>query len=403
VSAYLSELRANWRPLLAAMIGMGSGMSLVGVITSTIIPSLLTDTGWSHADFAKVGSLAIFMALVFPFIGRLTDLIGVRWTALIGQVTLPLVYFAYSRMNGDISVYIAIFVVQSILCVTTTATVYTRLPVQYIKRARGLALAIVASGPALAGAIISPFLNSYVEVNGWRAAYTAVAIGTAIAGVICFLLIPRDAHVPHAAAAPKRSARQDYPEIFRSSAFWILAATMALCNLPLTLLLVQLKMLLIDNGVSGSGAAVMLSTSSIGMLAGRFLAGYALDRFQPFIVSFFTLALPSLGLFVFASSFDSPAVLTFAVFCLGFAFGAEGDIVGFLVARQFGVRIFSSVMGLLTAIMSTSTASGAFLLGVTMKQTGDFNLYLLICGTAALAGASLLLLLKRNAEPAAAE
>ena len=36
MSAYLSEIRTNWRPLLAAFIGMGSGMSVVGVITSTI-------------------------------------------------------------------------------------------------------------------------------------------------------------------------------------------------------------------------------------------------------------------------------------------------------------------------------------------------------------------------------
>jgi MFS family permease len=74
VSAYLSEIRTHWRPLLAAFLGMGSGMSVVGVITSTIVPTLIADAGWSPADFAKVGSTAIFMALAFPFIGRLTDI-----------------------------------------------------------------------------------------------------------------------------------------------------------------------------------------------------------------------------------------------------------------------------------------------------------------------------------------
>ena len=60
------------------------------------------------------------MALVFPFIGRLTDLLGVRWTALIGQASLPLVYLAYSRMDGDIGTYKLIFIVQSLICITTT-------------------------------------------------------------------------------------------------------------------------------------------------------------------------------------------------------------------------------------------------------------------------------------------
>jgi predicted MFS family arabinose efflux permease len=401
--SYLGELRDNWRPLLAATIGMASGMSLVGVITSTIVPSVVDDLRWSKAEFAAVGSLALFMSLVFPFIGRLNDKIGVRWTALIGQVTLPLVYLAYSRMGGDLSVYVAIFMVQSILCVTTTATVYTRLVVQYVRHARGMALAIVVSGPAVSGAIVAPFLNGYVESEGWRAAYTAVAIGTALAGLATFLLIPHDQRAKQQQATTPRKASQDYPVIFKTPSFWILAGAMLLCNLPQTLLLVQLKMLLLDNGITGQGAALMLSMSSIGMLAGRFVTGFALDRYQPYLVSFVTLALPSGGLFLIASSLDTPAVLTFAVFCLGFAFGSEGDIVGYLVARQFGVTIYSSVMGLLTAIMSFSTASGAALLSMTMASTGGFDLYLIICGLAVLAGAASLLLLGRYKDPVSSE
>lgn len=400
MSAYLSEIRTHWRPLLAAFLGMGSGMSVVGVITSTIVPTLIADAGWSPADFAKVGSTAIFMALAFPFIGRLTDILGVRWTALIGQITLPLCYFAYSRMDGDLGTYIAIFVVQSLLCVTTTATVYSRLAVQYVEKARGLALAIVVSGAAVLGAIIGPILNAYVEANGWRAAFEAVAIGTALAGLIVFLLIPADSK-PIVSGAPKRKAREDYPLIFRSTAFWLLLGAMALCNLPLTLLQVQLKMMLLDNGMAGTAVASMLVAPQIGMLAGRFLAGLALDRYQPYLVSFITLGLPSLGLFVVASDFNAPMVLTAAVFFIGFAYGAEGDLVAFLVARKFGVAIYSSVMGLLTAMMSISTASGAWLLGMTMESTGgSFDLFLNITGVAVLVGASLLLLLGRVRKPA---
>ena len=378
---------------------MGSGMSVVGVITSTIIPSLLADTGWSPADFAKVGAYSIFMAAVFPFIGRLTDVLGVRWTALIGQATLPLVYLAYSQigagLGGDINTYITIFVVQSLLCVTTTATVYSRLAVQYVEKARGLALAIVVSGSAAFGFVIGLVLNPYVEAHGWRAAFETVALCTALAGLIVFLLIPASA-TPAASGAPKRKAREDYPMIFRSPAFWILFASMALCNLPLTLLLVQTKMLVLDNGISGGDAGLLIVTPQIGMLVGRFITGIALDRYQPYLVAFITLAFPSLGLFVMASDYNSYAIVMAALFSMGFAFGAEGDVVAFLVAKRFGVAIYSSVMGLLTAIMSISTASGAYLLGKTMEQTGNgFDLFLWITGTAVLIGATLLLLLGR--------
>ena len=393
----------HWRPLLAATLGLATGMSTAGTVTSAIAPTLVADTGWSKSDFALVGSMAIVTAFVFPFVGRLADVLGVKWTALIGMVTLPIVYLAYSMMSGDLRVYVAIFFVQSLLCVTTTATVYTRLVVQYVQRARGLALAIAVSGPAISGAIGGPILNAYVEANGWREAYQALAIFTAIAGIVTFLLIPGEKRdLPRAQQQPpppKRRAREDYPLIFRTTTFWILLVVMLLCNLPQTIMLVQLKMLLLDNGITGEGAAIMFTSLSVGMLVGRFVAGIALDRYRPHIVAFVTLGLPSLGLFIIASDWDAPTVLSAAVFFLGFAFGAEGDIVAFLVARHFGVQIYSSVMGLLTCAMSMSAAMGAVLLSVTMARTGGFDLYLVIVGTAVLIGSSLLLLLGREAAP----
>ena len=97
-----------------------------------------------------------------------------------------------------------------------------------------------------------------------------------------------------------------------------------------------------------------------------------------------------------------PVVTTFAVFCLGFAFGAEGDILAFLVARHFGVGIYSSTLGLLTAAASFSTASGAALLSLTMARTGGFDLYLVIVAICSLVGAASILMLGKYRPPPAA-
>jgi predicted MFS family arabinose efflux permease len=401
--AYLSELRTNWRPLLAATIGLGTGMSLIGIVISTMAPSLISGNGWSVSDFAMVGSLGLFSSLALPFVGRLADVLGVRRTALIGQVAMPLTYLAYSQMDGSIGVYIGIFIAQSIICMTTTATVYARLAVQYVTQARGLALAIVASGPALFGIVVGPVLNAYVEAEGWRSGYQALAMFAVISGIITFLLIPAEPKGDNVAAKPRRKASEDYPAIFRNGAFWVLAAAMLLCNLPQTILQAQLKMLMLENGVDGRAVGAMLSAASLGMLSGRILTGLAIDRFNPYWVGFLTMGLPSLGLFMISTSLDDPALLWGAVYFLGFTYGAEGDVVAYLVARRFGVRIYSSVMGLMTACMSASTALGATLLSVTLAATGNFNLFLLIVGTAVVTGAALLLLLGRSEQGQVAE
>lgn len=433
---YFDELLRNWRPLLAAFVGMGTGMSMAGIVTSTISPTMVADQGWDAADFSKVHGLAFLMALVFPFIGRLADVLGVRLTALIGQTTLPLAFLAYSEMDGSLITYAAIFALQSMICVTTTSTVYSRLAVQYVEKARGLALAIVVSGPALAGAVLAPQLNGVVEDFGWRSGYQLMAVIALVGGLVCFLLIPPEPKRSGEAALPKRRAREDYPMIFRSPAFWVLVVAMLLCNLPQTLLQVQGKALALDNGVAGRDASIFLVAPLYGMLVGRFVAGFALDRFRPYLVAFVTLGLPSLGLFLLASGYnvsilpisadscaDMPAFvdwcaasasfvssityLVLAMFFIGFAYGAEGDIVAFLVARRFGVAIYSSVMGLLTAVISISTSSGALLLGVTLEgtdksATDNFDLFLNITGVAVFIGATLLLVFGRfNRAPVA--
>ncbi len=382
--------------MLAATFGMATGYGAMSTFAvSVIAPHLLAEFGWSKSAFAMLSTIALLAGLSLPFAGRLGDVIGVRWTALIGIVVLPLSYIAYSFMTGPMWQYVVIFCLQSIFCVTTTSTVYSRIAVQYAEKARGLSLAIVATGPALTAAIGGPLLNMLVEAEGWKAAYWALALFTAICGTITMLLLPGEKRAAPGELPPKkRRARDDYPAMMRIPAFWLLAGAMLLCNLPQVVFLSQMKLVMIDNGVAATGVGVMLSAFAMGTLAGRFMTGLMLDHFAPQLVSFVCMGLPGVGLALIASSFDAPALLTFAVLCLGFSFGAEGDIVGFLVARNFGIAIYGSVLGLMTFAMSIASSSGAALLSVTLAKTGSYDFFLVACAISVFVGSLLLLPLK---------
>lgn len=393
--AYLGELRDNWRPLLAATIGVGTGMSLAGTVISTMAPSLIKANGWTPSDFAYVGTLGLFSSLALPFVGRLADVLGVRMTALIGMVAMPVIYLLFSLMDGSIGTYSMLFVAQGVIGMTTTATVFCRLAVQYIKNSRGMALAIVASGPALFGMLVGPKLNAIVEAEGWRAGYQSLAIFAVVAGIVTFLLIPPGSK-SHGVSTTKRRARDDYPMIFRNPAFWMLGASMLLCNLPQTIPQAQLKNLILENGMTGMMMGQATIALLLGQLSGRLIAGFAIDRMNPYKVAFLTMALPSIGLFFIASDMDATLLLMLSVYFIGFTFGAEGDVVAFLVARRFGVGVYSSVMGLITAITSFSTSIGAAFLGFTLARTGNFVVFLLVTGVGVIAGSLLLLLLGRS-------
>lgn len=365
---------------------------------------MIGDLGWSKAKFASLGVLSLIIAFVFPVVGRMADLIGVRRTVLIGIVALPVAYVALSLMTGPVWQYVAIQLGLGILTVTTSTTVYTRIAVQSIRQARGLALAIVASGPAMTGTFLGPIMNRFVEAHDWRTSYQVLALYAAVTGMITLALLPRELPATIAATARKRIARTDYPLIFRSSAFWILLVAMLLCNLPQIVAMSQLKMVLMEHGIAATATSIMLAALPLGVLAGRFVSGYALDRAPAYLVGFIGLSLPSVGLFIFATQSSAAWVLTLATISIGFAVGAEGDIVAYIVARRFGVDIYSSVMGMLTMAISFSVALGSAILALSLKLTGGYRFYMLTSGTAVLVGSLLFLLLRsRTAPPEAAQ
>jgi MFS family permease len=396
---YLQDLRAHWRPLLAATIGMSCGFTAMNLTTNIMGPHLIETFGWSKSDFALVGTLGAITIFTLPVVGRVVDTIGVRRTALIGVIAAPLLFLALSVFTGGFGVFIGLLLFQNILCMTTTSTVFTRTVVEHITRSRGFALALAASGPALTAAVGGPLLNNFVNAHGWRSGYIAVAIFAFVGGVSSLLMIPSESKKQTPRTPKVKAARQDYGVIFRTSAFWIILSGIVLSNLTQFITTSQLNIMLLENGVTHGQLSAMISAFAIGVLAGRFASGLALDRFPAPVVTSIAMALPAIGLFLIASSLDSPAVLMTAVVMLGLSYGAEGDVIGYLVARIFGVKVYSSVLGMMVAAISGGSTCGAILLSFTLKSTGGYEFFLTFAGVATLFGSLLFLLLPRHPLP----
>jgi MFS family permease len=403
---YWSEFRAGWRPLAAATLGMGTGFSTTGVVTSIMAPHFLKDLHWTPAAFAQVGAVSILMSIFIPIAGRLADVWGVRRTASIGVVALPLCMIALSRMTGDITQYYVIFIIEAALCVTTTATVFSRAVVSHFERARGLALAIAASAPGVTGILAGLFLNPFVEASGWRSGYLVTAAITLVCGGIALWLLPpqrREAPTESRTVVvkpPRRRSWADYPAIFRTRAFWILVVAMVLCNLYQTLVQTQINLLILSKGVSRLDVGHIISWFSVSMVVGRFLCGGAIDRLPGKFVAAVGMGMPSFGLFLLASGLHTTGVVTIAMVFIGLAVGAEGDLIGVLVARAFGVSIYGSVMGLVTAAISLATASGALMLSLLLRWYGNYTIFLTVCGATVVIGSVMFLLLPASATAA---
>jgi MFS family permease len=392
-----SEFREHWRPLTAAFLGMGSALSLNSYILSTFAPYFIDEFGWTRSEFAMLGVVQILVLFCLPVAGRLTDLFGVRRVAAIGALSFPLFLVAIATMSGDIWVYLGIYIFQTIVCSTTTATVYTRVIAETFSLRRGLALAIAGSSPPLVAPLGSPLVTAFVAGHGWRAGYLAIAAYCAICAVATLALLPRHNAQPRTKTEPAADRPPSpYRQILRMPVFWMMLAACFLVNLPFTLATSQIKMVALDQGISDANAAIMISAFAIGSIVGRVVAGLALDALPGHIIAAIGFGLPFVGLLLLASDYNSPLVVGTAILLMGLSFGSEGDVIPYLVTRYFDMTVFSTVVGLLSASIGSSMALGNIILSISLKATDSFNLYLIIAAAGSFLGSGIFLQLGRE-------
>jgi MFS family permease len=346
------------------------------------------------------GVITLLTFVFLPVYGRLTDVFGVRRVAVIGVIGLPLCWAAYSLMSGPIWQYFAINVVLIGLGVTTTPAIYSRIVAMCFDKARGLALAIAISGPPLLGAVGAPAVEFVNGAYGWRAGCLAIAATIAVIGSLALLLIPAENPEARRLRGEGKTGK-DYRLIGRSRVFWILLGGVLLCNLYHTVTTSQLGVVLGDSLGSGGAVSVLISVFATAVIVGRFVCGVALDRFPAQLVAAVAMALPGLGCLLIAADWDSFTVLVVAVCCLGAAWGAEGDVIAYLVARRFDLTLYSTVLSILSAVIGVSSALGAFVLSRTLQTSDSFNGFLVFAGAAAFVGGALFLLLGRQSAVAA--
>lgn len=396
---YWGELRRNWRSLLAASLGSGSGLMLMAYASTIFAPFLLKEFGWSRSQFALIG-LAMFSTLIaLPFIGRATDRFGVRKAALVGAIGIPACLIGYSTMTGSFGVYFVFSALILALGSFTSPIVWTRIIAADFKEARGLALTVVTVTPALFGAIAAPLLTLAIEAWGWRAGYRTLAAFILIASLIAIWLVPkRDPAAVAQQPARRAPARADFKLILSSPPFWIIFAAMFLCVLPTPLHASQMAVMLHDNNLTAGDVALMISVYGVGTIVGRFVCGIALDKLPTIPVAVVSMMLPALGYVLLATSLDTVPAIGSAMFLVGLAVGAEGDLQSYLVARHFDLRIFSTTLSLVYVAVYAAGAVGAMLVSLTLKLTDSFAPFLAGVAGAVVLGSLLFALLPREPE-----
>lgn len=366
---------------------------------SLFAPELIKEFGWSTAEFALVSALPLVTALVTPLAGRFTDRFGTRLAAALGFTAISLGFFALSAMNGNLVEFFAIWLLQHVFGVMTTSLVFTRVIVQRFDQARGSALSALMMGPPLSGAIMAPILGWIIADYGWRSGFLSLAILSGIGGLVCIAFMGRGRKRAEQCAEIRslKLGGAELKAIFRHPTFLLIVGGMFLINIAQPFAASQLKLIVLDKGLSNDIGTWMVSLYAIGVMLGRVIFGVALDRIAANVVALSALSLPAIGFLILASPVVATGLVATGILLIGVAQGAEGDIGGYLVSRHFELKNYSLIFSFVKSALDAGGAIGALILSYSLSRTdGSFVPFLLLCAATTVAGALLFFMTGRN-------
>ena len=413
------EFSKGWTVLLAGVLGVMCGASPIpyNIIGFTAEP-LQAEFGWSQTQvllpITLFGVIASFLAPVF---GWMADRYGVRPVALWSLAAFGFAFAAISLTPAanepqTLYIYYGFWAVVGLVGIGSTPVTWSRAINLWFYRHRGLALGILLMGTSLAAIVVPKFAVWVIETQGWRAMFAAVAVFPAAALVVAFFLFrePRADERPKAIeSASGKLTGVTLGAALRDYRFWLIWLSIAFIAAAFGGAFINMPTMLRLRGVDAQTAASVMGILGIGIFAGRLITGALLDRFWQGFVAFPLLCLPAISAWLLLGDTMPFALAALAGFLLGFAAGAESDLIAYLTGRYFGMANYGKIYGMLYMPFGLFSAASPVIYAQVYDRTGSYNPMLEVSIFMFIAGGAVLLLLGRypdsfpEAEPETAD
>lgn len=376
-----SELSLGWKVIVASLLGVAFGASPLPFNTiGFFIDPLQQEFGWSRTEISFgvtiYGMLAAFLAPVF---GWLADRYGVRRVALGSLAIFGVTFASFAVIPGQLWAFYLVWLMIGLFGIGSTPVTWSRAVNLWFFKRRGLALGLMLVGTSVS-AMILPFLTtSFISEFGWRWSFALLSLlPLAIAlpvGLLWFREpLPEERPEGIATAGTSTLPGRTLGEAMREPRFWILWASVAIVTLAYAGALVHLPSMLKARDFDPTRIATVMSVFGLSIFAGRIITGLLLDKFWAPLVTLPILCLPALSCWLLIGD----AAMGFwiavaAAFLMGFAAGAETDLVAYLAGRYFGMKNYGQIYGVQYMAFGLMAALSPTLYGWVRDTTGSYD------------------------------
>lgn len=390
-----AEFAARWPVLAGAILGIGIGIiALPSPAIGVFLRDLQAEFGWSRTEISLGPTILIAgLAIASPLLGWAADRVSAAWITGVSLAALAGWLFLFSRLGPNLNLYYLSFAAMAVTACGAATLVYARAISANFIRGRGLALGVAMSGNGLTGIFLPMLLAPYAASAGWRQGFVALAALAALATPVVAGLMSRSRSRAAIPAADAEAPGVPLRDALRDPVFRTMAVTFALIPLGASGMHLHLLAFLADEGVPPAKAGAIAGLGGVALIAGRVLTGWLIDRaFAPRIaaamMAISAACMAAMGLFGASAGW-------LGAVAVGLSIGAELDLIGYLVARYFGLRAYGRIYGLLYAAVLVGSALSPVAYGAVVDLTGAYVVAML-GGAALLATAAILFLTLRR-------
>ena len=398
-----SEFRAGGKVLFAALVGTACGASPLPFNTfGFVLTPLNKEFGWSFGQIS-IGVLiyGLVASLLAPVFGWLADRYGVRPVALLSTLAFGLAFASFALMPPSLAGFYGLWLVVGLVGIGSTPVTWSRAINMWFFKNRGLALGVMLVGTSISALVVPKVAVWAIGEYGWRGMYAIVALFPLLVALpIAFLLFrePRPEECPAAIQAGGELTGVTLREAMRDRRFWTIWGSILLVALAYGGAHIHMPEIVKQHGFTVAEATGIMGMIGLSLMAGRILTGALLDRFWAPAVCMPILILPAIAAWMLMGTGMASTQVYSAAFLLGFAAGAESDLIAYLAGRYFGMRNYGKIYGMLYMPFGLSSAFSPVIYGRIKDQTGSYDLALMLASGLFVAGALLLITLGRYPE-----
>ena len=333
--------------------------------------------GWGREVFALAIALQnLFWGFAQPFTGALADRFGAGKTVLAGGAlyALGLALMAHADSATSLSLSAGLLIGIG-LSGTSFSVMLGAVGRAVPEHKRSMAMGIAAAAGSFGQFAMLPVALGLMDHFGWSQALMAMAL-------LIALLLPL-ALTLKAAPTPTTLRTQSATAAFKLAAqhsgFWLLSTGFFVCGFQVVFIGIHLPAYLIDEGISGNTATIVLALVGLFNIVGTYVAGWLGERYckSRLLCGLYLLRALVIGLF-----FILPTSI-YSAYAFGIGIGllwlSTVPLTNGSVATFFGVAHLSMLGGIVFLGHQLGSFMGGWLGGYMYDLTGSYDLIWQLC------------------------